>query len=153
MLRLIIPKESSLLINQIWQPLPGTRQSEIYPYLRKPDLLSSNSCLIRTPEQIILIDAGALAAQTADLGRIIKECHQELSRPVIIYLNHCRTVWNDLSFYSTGYTTVDGTGSEEKSAAPHQSRARWAVDVTDGSCSNGSGTAVVQADHFHGWRR
>jgi len=78
-----------LLINQIWQPLPGTRQSEIYPYLRKPDLLSSNSCLIRTPEQIILIDAGALAAQTADLGRIIKECHRELSRPVIIYLTHC----------------------------------------------------------------
>ena len=89
MLRLIIPKESSLLINQIWQPLPGTRRSEIYPYLRKPDLLSSNSCLIRTPEQIILIDAGALTAQTADLARIIKECHQELSRPVIIYLTHC----------------------------------------------------------------
>ena len=89
MLRLIIPKESSLLINQIWQPLPGTRQSEIYPYLRKPDLLSSNSCLIRTPGQIILIDAGALAVQTADLGRIIKECHLERSRPVIIYLTHC----------------------------------------------------------------
>lgn len=89
MLRLIIPKESSLLINQIWQPLPGTRQSEIYPYLRKPDLLSSNSCLIRTPEQIILIDAGALAAQTADLCRIIKECHRERTCPVIIYLTHC----------------------------------------------------------------
>ncbi len=44
-----------MLINQIWQLLLGTRQAEIYPYLRKPDLLSSNSCLIRTPEQIILI--------------------------------------------------------------------------------------------------
>ena len=89
MLCLILPKESSLLINQIWQPLPGTRRSEIYPYLRKPDLLSSNSCLIRTPEQIILIDAGALASQTADLARIIKECHGERFRPVIIYLTHC----------------------------------------------------------------
>ena len=78
-----------MLINQIWQPLPGTRRSEIYPYLRKPDLLSSNSCLIRTPEQIILIDAGALASQTADLARIIKECHGERFRPVIIYLTHC----------------------------------------------------------------
>jgi len=78
-----------LLINQVWQPLPGTRQAEIYPYIRKPDLLSSNSCLIRTPEQIILIDAGALPAQTADLGRIIKECQQERSRPVMIYLTHC----------------------------------------------------------------
>jgi glyoxylase-like metal-dependent hydrolase (beta-lactamase superfamily II) len=78
-----------VLINQVWQPLPGTRQAEIYPYLRKPDLLSSNSCLIRTPEQIIMIDAGALAAQTADLGRMLKECLRERSRPVIIYLTHC----------------------------------------------------------------
>jgi hypothetical protein len=74
-----------VLINQVWQPLPGTRQAEIYPYLRKPDLLSSNSCLICTPEQIIMIDAGALAAQTADLGRMLKECLRERSRPVIIY--------------------------------------------------------------------
>jgi glyoxylase-like metal-dependent hydrolase (beta-lactamase superfamily II) len=85
----ILEKETSLLINQVWQPLPGTRRSEIYPYLRKPDLLSSNSCVIRTPQQIILIDAGALAAQTADLARILKECDRERSRPVIIYLTHC----------------------------------------------------------------
>lgn len=78
-----------MLINQVWQPLPGTRQAEIYPYLRKPDLLSSNSCLIRTSEQIILIDTGALAAQTADLFKIIKKCHLERPRPVIIYLTHC----------------------------------------------------------------
>lgn len=77
------------MINQVWQPLPGTRQAEIYPYLRKPDLLSSNSCLIRTPEQIILIDAGALAAQTGDLVRILKECQRERTRPVMIYLTHC----------------------------------------------------------------
>ena len=78
-----------MLINQVWQPLPGTRQAQIYPYLRKPDLLSSNSCLIGTPDQVILIDAGALTAQTADLSRILKECQLERSRPVIIYLTHC----------------------------------------------------------------
>ncbi len=78
-----------MLINQVWQALPGTRQAEIYPYIRKPDLLSSNSCLIRTPEQIILIDTGALPAQTADLGRILKACQQERPRPVVIYLTHC----------------------------------------------------------------
>ena len=108
MLCLILPKESSLLINQIWQPLPGTRRSEIYPYLRKPDLLSSNSCLIRTPEQILLIDAGALAAQTADLGRIIKECHRERSCPVIIYLTHCHI---DHSLQVTSYRQILPTAS------------------------------------------
>jgi len=78
-----------LLINQTWQPLPGTLHTEIYPYLRRPDVLSSNSCLIRTPDQIILIDAGALASQTAELGRILAECDRERSRPVMIYLTHC----------------------------------------------------------------
>lgn len=78
-----------MLINQIWQPLPGARQAEIYPYLRNPDVLSSNSCLIRTPDQIILIDAGALASQTAELSRILGECDRQRSRPVMIYLTHC----------------------------------------------------------------
>ncbi|MRR17507.1 MAG: MBL fold metallo-hydrolase [Deltaproteobacteria bacterium] len=78
-----------MLTNQTWQPLPGTRQAEIYPYLRRPDVLSSNSCLIRTPDQIILIDAGALASQTAELGRILTECQSLRSRPVMIYLTHC----------------------------------------------------------------
>lgn len=82
-------KGSLLLTNQTWQPLPGTGRAEIYPYLRKPDLLSSNSCLIRTPEQIILIDAGALAHQTADLGRVIRDGQREGCRPLIIYLTHC----------------------------------------------------------------
>ncbi len=78
-----------MLINQAWQPLVGTHQAEIYPYLRRPDVLSSNSCLIRTPDQIILIDAGALASQTAELAGILLQCHRERSRPVMIYLTHC----------------------------------------------------------------
>ncbi len=84
-----LERKPSVLINQAWQPLGQTRHAQIYPYLRKPDLLSSNSCLIRTPEQIILIDAGALAAQSADLLRVIRECVEERSRPVVIYLTHC----------------------------------------------------------------
>jgi glyoxylase-like metal-dependent hydrolase (beta-lactamase superfamily II) len=82
-------KEFALLINKEWQPLPGTHAAEIYPYLRKPDLLSSNSCVIRTPQQIILIDAGALPAQTHELCGIIRKCYQEQPRPVLLYLTHC----------------------------------------------------------------
>jgi len=78
-----------LLINQAWQPLPGTREAQIYPYFRKPDLLSSNSCLISTPDQIILIDPGALVEQTDHLGRVLMECQRERLRPVVIYLTHC----------------------------------------------------------------
>ena len=78
-----------MLINKVWQPLPGTFGAEIYPYLRKPDLLSSNSCVIRTSQQIILIDAGALPEQIHDLCGILKECIREKVRPILIYLTHC----------------------------------------------------------------
>ncbi len=77
-----------MINNKEWQALPGTQQAEIYPYLRKPDLLSSNSCVIRTPEQIVLIDAGALASQTAELCRVLKQCYEEKPRPILIYLTH-----------------------------------------------------------------
>ena len=77
------------MINKEWQPVPGTHAAEIYPYLRKPDLLSSNSCVIRTPQQIILIDAGALPAQTDDLCGIVRKCYQENPRPILLYLTHC----------------------------------------------------------------
>ena len=78
-----------MLINRAWQPLPGSRRAEIYPYIRKPDLLSSNSCLIRTEEQILLLDPGALAEQTRDLSGVIRLCQQQKSRPLLIYLTHC----------------------------------------------------------------
>lgn len=80
---------SAPLINRLWQPLPGSRRAEIYPYIRKPDLLSANSCIIRTAEQILLIDPGALEEQTRDLCDVIRQCGQEHSRPVLIYITHC----------------------------------------------------------------
>jgi glyoxylase-like metal-dependent hydrolase (beta-lactamase superfamily II) len=78
-----------MLINQAWQPVPGAEEAEIYPYLRKPDVLSSNSYLIRTAGQIILIDPGALEEQADALGRVIALCQAERLRPLLIYLTHC----------------------------------------------------------------
>lgn len=78
-----------LPINRVWQPLPGSRRAEIYPCIRKPDLLSSNACILRTAEQILLIDPGALEEQTRDLCDVIRLCEQEQSRPVLIYITHC----------------------------------------------------------------
>ncbi|MDA8125299.1 MAG: MBL fold metallo-hydrolase [Deltaproteobacteria bacterium] len=75
--------------NRVWQPLPGCLHGEIYPYLRKPDLLSANACLIRTKEQLLLIDPGALEEQTRDLCAAIRLCEAEQSRPLLIYLTHC----------------------------------------------------------------
>ena len=78
-----------MLSNEAWQPVPGALGAEIYPYIRTPDLLSSNSCLLRTAEQIILIDAGALDDQSAEMDRLIDACLRDGQRPVILYLTHC----------------------------------------------------------------
>lgn len=77
------------LINRAWQPLPGSARAEIYPYMRKPDLLSANACLIRTAEQILLVDPGAREEQTRDLAAVIRLCCQGQSLPVLTCLTHC----------------------------------------------------------------
>jgi glyoxylase-like metal-dependent hydrolase (beta-lactamase superfamily II) len=78
-----------MLHNRIWQPLPGTNATWIYPYIRRADILSSNSFLIRTPAQLVLVDAGALPEQTAELRRVAAECHARTALPLVVFLTHC----------------------------------------------------------------
>jgi glyoxylase-like metal-dependent hydrolase (beta-lactamase superfamily II) len=78
-----------MLNNRTWQPLPGTRTAWIYPYIRRPDILSSNSFLIRSPGQLVIIDAGALPEQAAELQRVAAECRRETALPLVIFLTHC----------------------------------------------------------------
>jgi glyoxylase-like metal-dependent hydrolase (beta-lactamase superfamily II) len=77
------------LLNRQWQPLDGTRQVRIYPYLRRPDVLSSNAYLFDTPDQIVLIDPGALAEQSEELLATVHMLLRERPRPLLIYLTHC----------------------------------------------------------------
>ncbi len=44
--------------NQQWQKIEGTRQVEVYPWVRKPDLASSNSFVLSSAEQLVVIDPG-----------------------------------------------------------------------------------------------
>jgi len=77
------------LLNRQWQPILGTRLIRIYPYFRKPDVLSSNTFLIESPEQITLIDPGAMEEQSREIETIIRGLFLENPRPVFIYLTHC----------------------------------------------------------------
>jgi len=77
------------LLNRQWQSVDGTRQVRIYPYLRRPDILSSNAYILDAPEQIVLIDTGALAEQTEELFATIRSLVRERPRPLLIYLTHC----------------------------------------------------------------
>ncbi|MDD4652246.1 MAG: MBL fold metallo-hydrolase [Methanothrix sp.] len=70
------------------QPIPGTRGMQIYPYIRKIDLMSSNSFILSGQDQIALIDPGALDDQLDCLVENIAIMLDEKRRPVVVYLTH-----------------------------------------------------------------
>ena len=75
--------------NQQWQKIDGTRQVELYPWVRKPDLASSNSYVLSTAEQLAVIDPGGSPDQTEGLVSVLRARLQERRRPVFLYLTHC----------------------------------------------------------------
>lgn len=91
------------LLNRQWQSVPGTRHVRIYPYIRKPDVLSSNTFLIETPEQITLIDPGAMEDQSREIETIVRNLLIEKPRTVLIYLTHCHI---DHAFHVPRYLAI-----------------------------------------------
>ncbi|VVB72920.1 Hydroxyacylglutathione hydrolase [uncultured archaeon] len=83
LLGLIIMIQANVL-----QPVPGSEDAQIYPYIRKIDLMSSNSYLLDAEEQIALIDPGALDDQTDTILEIISDLLEEKTKPIVIYLTH-----------------------------------------------------------------
>lgn len=70
------------------QHLPGTKDAAIFPYIRKIDLMSSNSYIVSGPGQIALIDPGGQGHQMDLLEKEISHLQDELHRPVVVYLTH-----------------------------------------------------------------
>lgn len=83
-----MPAGNDQLVSLEWQPLPGAGGAHIFPLIRKIDTISSNSYLIQTPDAIILIDPGGLAAQAEQLMQVVTECRAEKERPFFILLTH-----------------------------------------------------------------
>jgi glyoxylase-like metal-dependent hydrolase (beta-lactamase superfamily II) len=70
------------------QPVDGSRNTAIYPYIRKIDLMSSNSYIISGADQIAIIDPGGLEDQIDHLEEEVIRLQEELLRPVVVYLTH-----------------------------------------------------------------
>lgn len=68
--------------------VPGCKRTEMIPYIRKIDLMSSNSYILSGEEQIGLIDPGALDDQWDHLVQSILPLIDERPRPFVIYLTH-----------------------------------------------------------------
>jgi glyoxylase-like metal-dependent hydrolase (beta-lactamase superfamily II) len=83
-----LTRGSDLLENQKWQPVPGDEHAEIFPCTRKVDTNSSNSYIISTPSQIILIDPGGSMEQMDLLATEIGRALTANPRPLFVYLTH-----------------------------------------------------------------
>lgn len=83
MLLMIIMVKSNII-----QPIPGTHKMKFYPYIRKIDLMSSNSFILSGEDQIAVIDPGALDDQSDCLAEIIAVMLDEKQRQVVVYLTH-----------------------------------------------------------------
>jgi glyoxylase-like metal-dependent hydrolase (beta-lactamase superfamily II) len=77
-----------MIKSNIIQPIPGSRGMKFYPYIRKIDLMSSNSFILSGEDQIVVIDPGALDDQLDCLVENIVIMLNEKPRPVVVYLTH-----------------------------------------------------------------
>jgi glyoxylase-like metal-dependent hydrolase (beta-lactamase superfamily II) len=80
--------QGGMMEHQVWQAVPGLYHGSIYPYIRKPDVISSNSYILADPGQIIVIDPGGLPEQAAVLAQEISLKRDAQERPIFIYLTH-----------------------------------------------------------------
>jgi len=107
-----------MLENKKWQNLPGALQADIFPVLRKPDVICSNAYIIRTPQKILIIDPGSLPEQMALLKETITEDLNQRIRPVYIIFTHCHVdhcyqalIVNELSKIAPVYLAAQENGA------------------------------------------
>jgi len=81
--QLVVMIESGVL-----QQVPGTQGVEIFPFIRKIDLMSSNSYILSAEKQIAWIDPGALDEQIDSMARVVIGMLEDRPRPVVVYLTH-----------------------------------------------------------------
>ncbi len=78
-----------MLENHTWQSIPGTSSCEIYPLERKPDIKSSNSYIIQSETEIIVIDPGADKKQIEQIADVLIHATGSKKKIVFIILTHC----------------------------------------------------------------
>ena len=77
-----------MIESNVIQFVPGTKGIKFYPYIRKIDLMSSNSYILYGEEQIAIIDPGAIDEQLDHLYEKIAAMAEEKPRPIVVYLTH-----------------------------------------------------------------
>lgn len=79
----MIPMESEIL-----HPVSGTDRMKLYPYIRKIDMMSSNSYIISSESQLALIDPGGMDDQADKLMEVLSGLYDRKPKPLVVYLTH-----------------------------------------------------------------
>ncbi|NCA82068.1 MAG: MBL fold metallo-hydrolase [Opitutae bacterium] len=82
-------RAESSMENRKWQPVPGIPDAFVFPRIRRPDVLSSNSYAVEFPDVRLLIDPGALPRQTEELREILSGREGGRVLPLMVCLTHC----------------------------------------------------------------
>lgn len=72
----------------VWRSIPGTVEVRLYPILRKPSIISSNSFIFRTPSEILVLDPGGDPKQVEHIEDVVKQVLMEENLPVNVCLTH-----------------------------------------------------------------
>lgn len=97
--------------NQVWQPLPGVENVQVFPFLRKVDIISSNSYLVAAPGLLVVVDPGGLTEQADVLAGEISRLLAEKPRPVLVclthvHLDHCSQLLRHPAFHTIPHRIV-----------------------------------------------
>ncbi|MFW5731140.1 MAG: MBL fold metallo-hydrolase, partial [Desulfonatronovibrionaceae bacterium] len=79
---------SLTLKNKTWQEVPGARRIKIFPFFRKPSVITSNSYVLRFPEAVVVVDPGADPVQTRKICSLISRELETACMPVYLWLTH-----------------------------------------------------------------
>jgi glyoxylase-like metal-dependent hydrolase (beta-lactamase superfamily II) len=99
-------KDSMKIEPNVWQKVPGTNFIEIFPFITKPSIVSSNCYILAAPEAILIIDPGASPKQTKHISETVSAALAASARPVLVFLTHCH---QDHSQEAGGFELPAGT--------------------------------------------
>ncbi|MFH0967004.1 MAG: MBL fold metallo-hydrolase, partial [Methanobacteriota archaeon] len=76
------------LKNEVWQQIPGTSNSWIYPLIRKPSITGSNSFIIRSGKHLMVIDPGAILDQMEKIRNVLSVELRVPNHPLLVIAGH-----------------------------------------------------------------
>jgi glyoxylase-like metal-dependent hydrolase (beta-lactamase superfamily II) len=94
--------------DRTWQDVPGAPGTRIYSFLRKPDVVCSNSYIIDAPDQVLVIDPGADRRQMEEIATQLRILEAKGKGQPSFFLTHCHVDHCYLLFRGLGEWMPEG---------------------------------------------